>query len=166
MPCKATILQSAAALFALLVGLLFYILSRPADSVYLFTLFSYSPTHYSNLFGVVGEWLPSFIHTYAFILLTVLVVGSGPRVIIISSLFWVGIGWLFEWGQHTVVSVHLVTHMPEWFSTIPVLENSANYFLYGTFDPLDLAAVVVGALAAWLTHRLAQNCEFRHGTDS
>jgi hypothetical protein len=165
MSCKAEIYQLAAALSALLLGLMVYLFERPADSIYLFALFSYSSTQHYDLLGIIGQSLPSIIHTYAFILLTVIAVGNGPRIIFTSSFLWVGIGWLFELGQHPTVSAQLIKHIPEWFSGIPLLVNSANYFQYGTFDPLDLLATLVGALAAWATYQMTRQKECNHETD-
>lgn len=156
MPCKAEIYQLTAALSALLVGLMVYLFERPAESVYLFAVLSYSPIQHYDLFGVIGQWLPSIVHTYAFILLSVIAVGNGPRIILRSSFFWVGIGWLFEFGQHPTISTKLATYIPEWFSWIPLLENGANYFQYGTFDPLDLLATLAGAFAAWTTYQMTR----------
>lgn len=151
--------QLAAALSALLAGLVVYLLARPAESVYLFSVFAVSSGfdgqgQHLALLGKVAQWLPSAIHAYAFILLTVLAVGNAPRVLFASSLFWVGIGWLFEWGQYPAVSAQLVAHLPEWFAGVPVLENIRDYFQYGTFDSLDLVATLVGALGAWATYQL------------
>lgn len=162
MPNKAETYQLVAALSALLLGLLVYLFERPAESVYLFTVFSSSPIQHFDVFGIIGQWLPSLVHTYAFILLTVIAVGNGPRIIFASSLFWMGIGWLFEWGQHPAVSVLLVKHIPEWFSSIPLLQNSANYFQYGAFDPMDLLATLAGVLAAIKTYQLTQPKEYGH----
>jgi len=39
--------------------------------------------------------------------------------------------------------------IPEWFAGIPFLENTENYFLYGTFDFIDLAAITFGAVMAY-----------------
>ena len=47
-----------------------YLFERPADSVYLFTVYPYSPDLHFSFFGVAGRWLPSLVHTYTFILLT------------------------------------------------------------------------------------------------
>jgi hypothetical protein len=46
-------------------------------------------------------------------------------------------------------------------SATPVLENATNYFLEGTFDPLDLLAIVFGALAAYLTLILVLGSEYQ-----
>ena len=162
---KAEIYQLSAALSALLLGLGIYLFERPAESAYLLTVLSYSPIQQYDLLGTIGQWIPSAVHTYAFILLTVIAIGSGPRMIFTCSLFWVGIGWLFEWGQHPVVSAQLIKHIPEWFSGIPLLENSADYFLYGTFDSLDLLATLAGALVAWATYQMTQKMEFGHESE-
>lgn len=156
---KAEKYQLVAALSALLAGLVVYLLARPAESVYLFSVFSVSSVFYGQgqhlaLLGKVGQWLPSAIHAYAFILLTVLAVGNGPRVLFASSLFWVAVGWLFEWGQYPAVSAQLLARLPEWFAELSVLENIRDYFQYGTFDSLDLVATLVGALGAWVTYQL------------
>ena len=153
---KTEIQQFLAALSALVLGLWIYLFERPADSVYLFTVYSYSPDLHFSVFGVVGQWLPSLVHTYAFILLTALAVGSNTRIIVTSAMFWVLIGWLFELGQYPSISVELVEHIPAWFSRIPLLENVGDYFQYGTFDPMDLLATLVGALAAYTTYQLIQ----------
>ncbi|PSW00648.1 hypothetical protein [Photobacterium lipolyticum] len=55
MPCKAKTYQLAAALSALLGGLMVYLLERPAESIYLFALFSYS---YSPDYDLLGAFDP------------------------------------------------------------------------------------------------------------
>jgi hypothetical protein len=53
----------------------------------------------------------------------------------------------FELGQHfTTLSLCLI---PDWFAGIPYLENTENYFLQGTFDFHDLAAITLGIAAAY-----------------
>jgi hypothetical protein len=39
--------------------------------------------------------------------------------------------------------------IPDWFTGIPFLENTENYFLKGTFDYIDLAAIALGTLIAY-----------------
>ena len=154
---KAEMRQLTAALSALLLGLAFYLLMRPAESVYLFSGLSVLPGHHLALLGKAGQWLPSAIHAYVFILLTVVAVGNGPRVIYASALLWLSIGWLFEWGQYPAVAEQVLEIIPEWFSQVPILENSRNYFQNGSFDYLDLLATFLGALAALLTYQLTIN---------
>jgi len=40
--------------------------------------------------------------------------------------------------------------VPDWFSGIPFLENSKNYFSSGTFDYNDLTAIAIGTILAYL----------------
>jgi hypothetical protein len=157
MLCKADIYQLTAALSALLLGMLVYLFERPAESVYLFTLFPISPASHFNMFGLFGHWLPSLVHSYAFILLTVVAVGNHSKVIFYSCLFWMAIGWLFEWGQHPDIAIKLEANIQQWFPETPLLETTANYFQYGTFDPLDLLATFFGTVAAWATNQWSQN---------
>jgi len=164
MQYKAQICLSLAALSALVLGLCIYLFERPADSVYLFTVFSFSPAHHFSLFGAIGQWLPSLVHTYAFILLTALAVGINTRVVLASAMFWLLIGWLFELGQNTSISIDLVEHLPVWFSSIPILENVGAYFQHGTYDPMDLLATLAGAVAAYATWQLMQKTGKDHET--
>lgn len=156
MQYKAQICLSLAALSALIVGFCIYLFERQADSVYLFTVFSFSPAHQFSFSGVIGQWLPSLVHTYAFILLTALAVGINTRVMLASAMFWLLTGWLFELGQYPSIAAELVEHIPAWFSGIPLLENVGAYFQHGTFDPMDLLATLVGAVAAYTTWQLIQ----------
>jgi hypothetical protein len=39
--------------------------------------------------------------------------------------------------------------IPDWFSGVPFLENTRNYFFQGTFDVLDLAAVLIGSITGY-----------------
>lgn len=151
MPGRAEKIQLFAALLALITGLLVYLSGRPPAHVYLFGGFSVDAIQNTLAIGATGQWLPSFIHPYLFILLTALAIGPGTGVLLANCLFWSSMGWLFELGQHPALSASLAARIPEWFSTIPLLENSSNFFVHGTFDPLDLVATAAGTLAAWAT---------------
>ena len=58
---------------------------------------------------------------------------------------------LVELGQHAAISPVITGVLPAWFEGVPFLENTGPYFTHGTFDPLDLAAIAVGAVAAYFT---------------
>ena len=158
---KAETYRLTAAFSSLAVGCSVYLFDRP-KSIYLFSAFPYlSPKHY-GLFGTIGQWLPSAVHTYAFILLTVVSLGNSRRIVVNSSIFWLVAGWLFECGQYPAVATRLVNHIPGWFAGVPLLEDLTSYFRHGTFDPMDLFATLVGALAAWATCQLTINVERGH----
>ena len=75
------------AVLALLMGLAIYVLDRPAASAYFLTQWSAVTdsgeiqtgvtAHY---FGALGLYLPTFLHTYAFILLTRLLPSNGFEI--------------------------------------------------------------------------------------
>jgi hypothetical protein len=60
---------------------------------------------------------------------------------------WFLVDTAFEVGQKFALwSSSLV---PDWFAEILFLENTENYFLQGTFDFFDMAAIAFGSIAAY-----------------
>ncbi len=43
-----------------------------------------------------------------------------------------------------------------------LVNHTADYFVYGTFDPWDLVAISVGTLAAYLVIEKTMRQEFRY----
>ena len=151
MPRKQSVLYVVLAAVALSVGLLVYLLDRQPEHTY---FLSHALTHAHApyaLFGVAGNYLPAFLHVYAFMLLTVAVAGSSNARLIRIGAAWFVIASLFEFGQHPAVSPLIAASLPAWFAHVPMLDNTAAYFLKGTFDPLDFLAMVLGIVAAGLT---------------
>lgn len=146
---------------ALAVGALVYVLDRPAATVYLLPQsFSFAAGHHI-WFGALGGHLPEFVHVYAFILLT-LAVGSWPARVWPICGFWWLVDSLFELGQHPELAPRIAAALPAWFQHIPVLDHTANYFLHGTFDPLDLVAIALGTLLAYVTIGIIRQRKVRH----
>ena len=143
--------QLAAALIALCVGTAVYLFDRQADHVYLMAPWMALGDHSRSIFGVLGNYLPTFTHVYVFILLTAALVASSLRSALVICLFWLVIDIAFELGQLTAVARQISAFIPAWFGAIPVLENTSRYFLSGTFDVLDVISIAAGALAAYLT---------------
>ena len=138
-------------LAVLFIGALIYLIDRPPDHTY----FIYSsPINISlsniipNLFGFVGGSLPEFIHVFSFILITAGLIFCNKRGYLIICLSWFLVDSAFELGQ-TFNNLALKI-IPDWFVGIPFLENTENYFLQGTFDFLDLAAIALGAVIAYV----------------
>ena len=134
----------------LLFGILVYLVDRPPDQ----TLFvDKSPVNISlyhilpGLFGIIGNSLPSFAHVFSFILITAGLIASKKRHFIIICLFWFLIDSVFELGQK--FSTVFIKFIPDWFTSIPFLENIGNYFTRGTFSYCDMAAISIGAIAAY-----------------
>ena len=144
---KPEFIQITAAFAALLLGLMIYLLSRDPQQVY---FLSYVPAFQqsdSNELGIFSYFLPSLLHIYAFILLTVAVLSASLTQTRIICLCWVFLECLFEIGQHKAIADHL----SEFSEGIFILEVSSEYFLNGTFDIFDIVAIVMGAFLAYAT---------------
>ena len=134
----------------LLVGTLVYLIDRPPEQTYFvknspinITLFTTIP----NLFGSIGGSLPAFVHVFSFILITAGILTcnrSGYRIICLS---WFLLDAACEVGQRFTAWPSNI--IPDWFTGIPFLENTESYFLHGTFDFLDLAAIALGSIIAY-----------------
>lgn len=137
-------------LTVLLLGTLIYLTDRPPDQTYFvykslvnISLHNILP----NLFGFIGNSLPSFVHAFCFILITAGLLKCQKRGCIIICASWFLIDFIFELGQK--FKSLSSTMVPDWFFGIPFLENSKNYFLSGTFDFNDLTAIGVGTILAY-----------------
>jgi hypothetical protein len=143
-------IQFYAAVGVLTAGVLVYLLDRPSGSVY-FVPDSWSITDRETLiFGPLGRYLPTFAHTFAFILFTTAVLSPLRRAALGICVAWVVVESIFEITQSTFISAKIAANVPAWFSDWPILDNIADYFVAGYFDPLDLVSIVIGAVAAYL----------------
>ena len=143
-------LQVLIGLAVLLLGGLVYLIDRPPDQTYFIYSSSIKISLYDtlpNLFGLIGNSLPAFIHVFSFILITAGLISWRKRGYIIICLSWFLVDSAFELGQkfNTWSSILI----PDWFTNIPLLENTENYFQKGTFDFIDLAAIAFGSIAAY-----------------
>ena len=140
---------------AFAVGLLVYLTDRDASKAALIPTVAWLAG--SNVFGALGGWLPSFVHTFAFSLFTAAVLPqrSVPRYG--ACIAWFAVNLAFEVGQHRLVSVRLAEVLQGGLGGMPLTRPLASYFANGTFDHGDIVAALLGALAAGavlrLTHR-------------
>ncbi len=145
-------------LFILLFGALVYIVDRPPEQTHFvdngilkISLYQTLP----NLFGTLGNSLPDFAHVFAFIMITAGLISCRTKGYILISTLWFITDSLFEIGQK--FSATVTGMIPGWFHSIPFLKNTPFFFQTGTFDWLDLAAILTGSVSACLTmHIMAQ----------
>lgn len=134
----------------LLIGSLVYLIDRPPDQTYFVYSSPLNITLYNsipNLFGIIGRSLPAFIHVFSFILITAGLLCCQKRGYLIICLSWFLADCVFELGQKfNYLALKII---PNWFAGIPFLENTENYFLQGTFDVIDLAAIAFGTVIAY-----------------
>jgi hypothetical protein len=144
---KIQILAGATALF---IGILVYLVDRPPGQTYFVykSFFNISLYHIlPNLYGIIGNSLPSFAHVFSFILITAGLIASKKREFIIICLFWFLIDSVFELGQK--FSSMFIKFIPDCFTSIPFLENTGDYFIRGTFSFGDMAAIFIGTITAY-----------------
>ena len=134
----------------LLLGSLIYLIDRPPDQTYFvytspvkITLFNTIP----KVFGFIGGSLPECIHVFSFIVITAGLLFCNRRGYLIICLSWFLLDAAFEVGQHFTTWPSRI--IPDWFTGIPFLENTESYFLQGTFDFIDLAAIAFGTMIAY-----------------
>ena len=137
---------------AFAVGLLVYLTDRDASKAAFIPTVTWLAG--SNVFGALGGWLPSFVHTFAFSLFTAAVLPqrSVPRYG--ACVAWFAVNVAFEVGQHPLVSVRLAEVLEGGLGGMPLTRPLVNYFVRGTFDVGDLAAALVGAVTAGVVLRM------------
>lgn len=133
---------------ALSLGSMVYIVDRPPEQTYFVWISNISLHKFlPNIFGPIGNSLPAFIHVFSFIMITAGLISCQKRGYLIISLCWFLIDSAFEMGQKFNTWPSRMTL--DWFSGIPFLENTENYFLRGTFDYIDLVAIAFGTAIAY-----------------
>ncbi|MEW8508806.1 MAG: hypothetical protein AB2598_19115 [Candidatus Thiodiazotropha sp.] len=141
---------SALALVSIL-GALVYTLERDPARVYLMPDSIASLGLWGSASIPLSGQLPEFVHVYVCILLTALVLDRTVFIHRLITLAWFLFDFMAESAQHPEFAAHLSAVIPDWFDTIPILENTRSYLLGSTFDPLDLLFVFLGSIAAYLT---------------
>jgi len=139
-------------LISLLVGAMVYLVDRsPGQTYFVSRIGSAVSLHHvlPPLFGYLAGSLPAFVHVFAFALLTTGFLACKRKGCLIACVVWLSVDGFFELGQK--FGAWSSSLVPSWFEGIPLLENTAKYFALGTFDFMDLAAIVVGSVAAYVT---------------
>ena len=131
---------------AIAVGLLVYLADREPSRAALIPTVALLTG--SNVFGRLGGWLPSFVHTFAFSLFTAAALPERAAPRYGACVVWFAVNVAFEIGQHPLVSMRLAEALQGSLGGMPFARPLAGYFVHGTFDPGDIIAALLGALAA------------------
>jgi hypothetical protein len=145
------IVQILIGIAGLIVGSLVYLIDRPPEQTYFvdsskinISLFNTLP----KLFGTIGNFLPDFLHVFSFILITAGLFSFKWKGYLIICLSWFFVDGAFELFQRfNTLPLRII---PDWFEGIPFLENTNNYFQQGTFDTIDMVAIILGTATAFL----------------
>ncbi len=149
------------ACLALALGLVVYLADRDASRAMLIP--NVAAFGHGNLFGALGQWLPSFVHPFSFSLFTAAVLAPRPTPRYGACIAWGAINVGFEVGQHPLVSARLAEALLGPLAGFPLMEPLARYFVRGTFDWGDIAAAMLGMFSAAAVLRLAHlDLEARH----
>lgn len=133
------------------LGVLIYLLDRPSELVYFLPDRHPFFTGYMTSFGSLGQHLPTFLHPFSLSLITAGILACRSTLCVaLIGLGWLAINLIFEIGQADTTSTWMMEYIPDWFDKIIVLENTANYLHYGTYDPKDVVSIAIGSLIAFL----------------
>ena len=137
------------ALATLVVGILVYVIDRPADDVYFLRIAS---RYMEGSYGQLHDSLPSFLHALAFSLAMIgAVTARTPGTIAqICGAWWLLEG-LLEVIQSDSVGGGLSQLLPAGITSVPFLEALPSYMAAGTFDVADLIAAGFGCTLAFFT---------------
>jgi hypothetical protein len=112
-----------------------------------------------DLFGALGQWLPSFVHPLAFSLFTAAVLQPNTSTRQGVCVFWGAVNVAFEIGQHKVFKLPWAEALYGGAGDWAISRSVVNYELHGTFDPRDISAAVLGALTAALLIQLVDRIQ-------
>jgi len=149
---SSSLLRLATAL--LVLGVLVYALDRGGTAYFLPDWLARATG--PSMFGALGAHLPTFVHPFAFVLITAAVLRPGPRGLLFICSAWLVIECAFEVGRWSPLGQRIAAAVPGWFDGVPLLEATGTYFSRGTFDPLDILSIALGVVCAYLVFRFAQ----------
>jgi hypothetical protein len=142
-------------LLALVAGAAIYVVDRVPGHAVLIPFNVAAPAHV--WFGVLGQWLPSFLHPFAFSLFSAAAAPRvTPRVTLVACAAWWAVNVVFELAQHPMIRAALFGLLPQPDAPPVPLSLLVNYLRRGTFDIGDLIAITLGALAAAAVLTLAR----------
>ncbi len=145
---------------ALALGLVVYATDRAAAGVT--PLPAFATASGLVVFGKLAQWIPNFVHPFAFSLFTAAARPPGAAPAYGGCAARWAINVAFEIGQHPRISTAFSEGLQQVLGRSTPVRWLSNYFVRGTFDIGDLVAATAGALTAagviYLVHRM----EARH----
>ena len=152
---KPALIQVIAAVIVLTIGVLVYLLDRSGTSIYLVPDSWSFGAGVPPVFGVIGNTLPTFAHTFAFILFTSALLMPWRWSAVVACAGWWVVASLFEIAQSDAWAKTIAAQVPDWFAEWPLLDNVAGYFIGGRFDPFDLLSIGIATVCAFVAIRLS-----------
>ncbi len=138
---KVRLMGGAALVLA--IGTLVYLIDRQGQADFLPSTLSYPKS--LSVFGVFGGFLPSFAHTFSFIIISSLILLLTERNVFRLCLFWGLLEAACELMQLPAVSL--------WLRTVVSASDGIGWFLVqlsvGKFDSWDVLAIMLGAWCAY-----------------
>ena len=145
----AKIALPGSAILALLLGITIYVLDRDwATTLFLAPVARYQPES-AGLFGSLGHTLPSFFHAYAFSLLLILALGRAKYARQIGAAAWFVLAAGLEAVQADYFHPLFVSSDAQPGAST-VVSSIQSYVVNGQFDPADVAASLLGCVAAFV----------------
>lgn len=167
---RIDLLPLLAGMFFLSLGFVFYgaersMLSGPCR------IFGFSPIQTlaaiqeSLFFTCFKNNFPTFIHTFAFSLISAAFFPSGKKGVLFICLSWVVINATFECMQG--YPAFMADVIPVEFEGAPFLAQARHFFTSGIFDLQDILAALLGGLCAFglLFLRGARKNEYKNAID-
>jgi len=118
--------------------------------------------HTGLIFGGIGQWLPSFVHPFAFSLFTAAAMRRSASPAYAACAAWWAVNIAFEAGQNEQISGRVAELLPLAPGDTWPARVLSNYFLRGSFDVGEMLAATAGALVAAGVLCLAHRLETRH----
>lgn len=139
---------------ALIVGLMVYLLDRPSWQLSIipddFSLNNDGPI----TFGPIGLHLPTFLHAFAFSIISAGILPHSQVGHMIACGTWILIDTCFELFQHPTLYSLIAPNLD---SNNFILVEINKFFVNGTFDWLDVASIIAGAGCAYSVLMIIRN---------
>ena len=152
---QAAVLVSTG-LMAMAVGLLIYLADRDPSHAALIP--AVAALAGSSLFGLLGQWMPSFVPPFAFSLFTAATSPSRASAGYSACVAWWAVNVVFELAEYPGINRAVAQAAEGVLGRSWPARLLSNYVLRGTFDVGDLITATAGAVTAatvlYLVHRL------------